>query len=345
MQIRIFFYIVICILITFAASTTSASDQEVVVLHVPLDRVVIEYDILNFSLSIPEGAADMIRVTVDGIDKKDIVPDLKFECFSIKITKPGTSTIEVTAFKGETPVASFVRNVFRRSDLVSEYRKPPRSYNKTVFHMEDHPECKECHALEAGDYDKKPISPGTFDSENISNDKTSAVTSTCYSCHNNITKLPFVHGPPSVWSCLSCHDKDAAIKYYVKKPVKEVCYECHIEQKNEWNAKKYIHGPVNVGSCTVCHGPHSSDYAFNLYKSTWDLCVNCHAEKATGLHVLGDANFEKGHPTKGRKDPIRIGKELTCTSCHTPHASNYPHLWAFEVEDVFELCIKCHFDK
>ncbi len=342
MQIKSFIYIVFCVLITFVAADAG---QEAVVLHTPPDRAVIEYDVLNISISIPEGAADLIRVSVDGTDRKEIIPDLNFECFSVKINKPGTSTVEVSAFKGEALVASFVRNIFRRSDLESEYRKPPRSFKTVRFHMNDHPECKKCHVLEISGYDKKPIRPGTFSSEKLSGEKVFAATSTCYSCHNNITKSPFVHGPASVWSCLSCHESNAPIKYSVKKPLKDVCYECHVDQKNEWGSKKYIHGPVNVGECTICHSPHSSDYAFNLYKSTWDLCVNCHAEKGTGLHVLGDAIFEKGHPTKGRKDPIRIGKELTCASCHNPHASNYPHLWAFEVDDLFELCKKCHFDK
>lgn len=342
MQIRVLIYIVLYVLIT---SVPAAAGQEVVLLHTPSDRTVIEYDILNLSLEVPEGAVDLIKVTVNGMDRKEIVPDLRFECFSIILNKLGTSTIEVSVFKGEALVASFVRNVFRRSDLVSEYRKPPRSFKIPGFHMKDNPACKECHVLEASGYDKKPISPSTFAFEKISSEKMFAATSTCYSCHKNITKRPFVHGPASVWSCLSCHDKGAAIKYYVKKPVKEVCYECHIEQQKEWNSRKFIHGPVNVGNCTICHSPHSSDHAFNLFKSTWDLCVNCHAEKGTGLHVLGDNLFEKGHPTKGRKDPVRIGKELTCASCHDPHASNYPHLWAFEVEEIFELCKKCHFDK
>ncbi|GBE03876.1 doubled CXXCH motif [bacterium BMS3Abin09] len=335
-------YIVSYLLITSIAANAG---QEVIVLHTPPDRTVIEYDILNLSLEVTKGAVDLIKVTVDGKDRKEIVPDLGFECFSVILNKLGTSTVEVSAFKGETLVATFVRNVFRRSDLVGEYRKPPLSFKISGFHMEAHPECRKCHVLEVSGYDKKPISPSTFASEKFSSEQIFAATSTCYSCHKSITKKPYVHGPASVWSCLSCHDNNAAIRYSVRKPVKDVCYGCHVEQKKEWNSKKYIHGPVNVGKCTICHSPHSSNYAFNLFKSTWDLCVNCHAEKATGQHVLGDTMFKKGHPTKGRKDPVRIGKELTCASCHNPHASNYPHLWAFEVNDVFELCKKCHFDK
>jgi predicted CXXCH cytochrome family protein len=341
MQIRRSLYIVFWILI---AAVNAYASQETIKLHNPPDRTVIEYDILNISLSVPDGSADLIRVTVDGIDKKEIVPDNRFECFSVKL-KPGTSTVEITVLKGEAVIASFVRNIFQRSDLVSEYKKPPRSFKKTPFHMEDHQECKECHVLELSEFDKKPLNPKPSDEKSPKSGNTFSAASTCSSCHANITKYPYVHGPASVWSCLSCHDPNAAEKFSVRQPPKDVCYECHIEQKNDWEPKKYIHGPVNVGKCTICHSPHAAENPFNLFMSTWNLCVNCHAEKATGLHVLGDALFKEGHPTKGRKDPVRIGKELTCASCHNPHASNYPHLWAFEVNDLFELCKICHFDK
>jgi predicted CXXCH cytochrome family protein len=331
----------LCLLLII--SIPAGADQNAISLHTPLDKSVIEYDVLNMSLEVPEGAADRITVSVDGTERKEIVPDLKYECFSVRL-KPGTSTVEVSVYMGDTVVGSFVRNIFRRSDLISEYRKPPRSFRKVSFHMTEHQECKECHVLESGEHDLKPVLPGSFP-EKEEGKNVFASASTCNSCHDNITRSPFVHGPASVWSCLSCHNKDADPLYTVKQPVKDVCYTCHVEQQIEWNSKKFIHGPVNVGQCTICHSPHSSENAFNLFKSTWDLCVNCHAEKGTGLHVLGDDIFEKGHPTKGRKDPIRIGKELTCASCHNPHASNYPHLWAFEVDDLFELCQKCHFDK
>jgi predicted CXXCH cytochrome family protein len=61
--------------------------------------------------------------------------------------------------------------------------------------------------------------------------------------------------------------------------------------------------------------------------------------------VLGDSFSTEGHPTRDRQDPVRIGKELTCSSCHNPHASNSPNLWAFDVQSTFELCVKCHYDK
>jgi predicted CXXCH cytochrome family protein len=122
------------------------------------------------------------------------------------------------------------------------------------------------------------------------------------------------------------------------------CYSCHKSMNSYpyWLSKKVIHGPVTLGKCTICHSPHSSNYPFNLFKPLWDLCINCHFEKSTGVHVFADSMFKEGHPTKGRKDPIREGKELTCASCHEPHASNNMHLWAFNVETLYDLCQTCH---
>lgn len=77
----------------------------------------------------------------------------------------------------------------------------------------------------------------------------------------------------------------------MKTPDSDMCYECHLEEMKIWSSKKHIHGPVNLGKCTICHKPHASDYPFYLLKQSWDLCVACHADSATGKHVLGDCFF------------------------------------------------------
>jgi predicted CXXCH cytochrome family protein len=149
----------------------------------------------------------------------------------------------------------------------------------------------------------------------------------------------YVHGPVSVWACFSCHDLDSRPGYAVKTGA---CYECHVEQKEEWSTKKHTHDPVKEGNCSICHNPHASNYPFNLVKHTWDLCVGCHTDSGTGMHIIADMFSREGHPTRDRPDPARTGKELTCSSCHNPHASDFPRLWAFGVESAFDLCQKCH---
>lgn len=203
--------------------------------------------------------------------------------------------------------------------------------------MQKRNQCSGCHTMEPTEADKKP-----FRINAISGDTSDKPSSTCYSCHNAIMSYAYVHGPASVWACLSCHDAEADPCYSVKKPQAEACYPCHVEQQKDWNSRKYMHGPVNSGRCSICHNPHASAHPFFLDRHTWDLCVACHVDMGSGQHVLADVYSKKGHPTRDKPDPVRTGKELTCASCHNPHASDFPNLWAFGVESVFELCQKCH---
>ena len=321
-----------------------SADNEAIALLYPPDKVTMEFGLLGMSLSVPEGSADLITARVNAKEVVHIVPDLKYECFTVPL-QLGANKIHVEAMKNGGKVFVSDLSVFRRSDLVSQYQNAPDDYRKSHFHMTDVSQCAECHEMTPKEHDKKPVSPTSFIAASFDKKTVIATTSTCYSCHKKIASSPYVHGPVAVWSCLNCHEINPADQYSVKKPDSEVCFGCHKEQKKDWESKKYTHGPVTIGKCAICHSPHSADYPFNLYKSTWNLCVNCHAEKGTGRHVLGDAFSTEGHPTRGRPDPVRIGKELSCASCHNPHASNYPHLWAFEVDSIFELCKKCHFDK
>ena len=346
-KLLVFFFIAVtfqlsCIDNFFILSTEAAEEQ--ITLHYPPDNVTMEFGLLSISLGIPEGSADVITTSNNDKEIIRIIPDLKFECFSVPL-ELGLNKIQISVMKEGKQIYNTALSVFRRSDLEGHYKNPPSDYRKDYFHMKDRPECVECHELEPREHDKKPISPVSFLAESVDKKTVILSTSTCYSCHKQMASYPYVHGPVAVWSCLSCHDMDSAPIYSVKKPDTEVCFECHKEQKNDWESKKYTHGPVTIGNCTICHSPHASDYPFNLYKSTWNLCVNCHVEKGSGKHVLGDSFSTEGHPTRDRPDPVRIGKELSCASCHDPHASNYPHLWAFEVQTIFDMCKKCHYDK
>lgn len=312
--------------------------QKILTLNYPQDKSVREYGLMGISINLPWESVERLTISVNGKQRTSKVPASDTECFSVPV-EPGVNKIEINAYKDERVSESLTFDVFRRSDLVGEYRNIPADYKRDFFHRDKMDLCTKCHELKPGADDAKPINPATF-SKNTGNAVSS--TSTCYSCHKSIMNYPYVHGPASVWSCLSCHETGSSPMYTVKKPDTEICYSCHIEQKSEWVSKKYTHGPVTIGKCTICHSPHASENAFILYKSTWDLCINCHAEKANGVHVIGDAMFRKGHPTHERPDPVQIGRELTCASCHNPHASNYPHLWAFEADSLYDFCQKCH---
>ncbi len=346
MTIKRIFYIFI-FLLTFAAaevfSSSNPNNQKLISVNYPPDKTVMEFDLLGVSLSITEGSVDLIRAVLNDEAAIKIVPDSEIECFSVRLSV-GTNRLHITAFKKGKQVGEVAIDVFRRSDLVSAYRSPPPGFKKDFFHERGGFQCAPCHVMEAVEADKKPVNIVSFRDETIEKDgsDTAPVSSTCYSCHKKMTSYLYVHGPTSVWSCLSCHDPGANPKYATKKPDDKVCFNCHTEQKKTWSSKKYIHGPVNIGNCAICHSPHASDNPFNLVKSSWKLCVSCHAGKGTGLHIFGGALFEDGHPTRGRPDPVRIGKEISCASCHNPHASDFPRLWAFEAQNPLELCRRCH---
>ncbi len=329
------------VVLLLALSFSVEAGQDVISINYPPDKSVREYGLLGVSFSMTKGTVDRVMVRVNGREETTIVPDIDTECFEVSI-EPGVNKVELVAYKEGAVVVKKVLEAFRRSDLISEHRKVPKGFKVDSFHMQTQTHCRKCHVLDPSEYDVKPISPATFTADNFDSKAVLATTSTCYSCHKKIMSNAYVHGPASVWSCLSCHDADSIPEYSVKTPDTEMCYECHTEQKKDWLSKKFVHGPVNMGKCTICHSPHSTANAFNLFKSTWDLCINCHAEKADGVHIFADALFKDGHPTRDRDDPVNVGKELTCASCHNPHASNFPPLWAFEVSDLFELCSKCH---
>ncbi|MEW6599848.1 MAG: cytochrome c3 family protein [Nitrospirota bacterium] len=339
MRLKTIYWIILTLLFI-----VRAAEAESVTIKYPPDMTVMEFDRFNVSMEVPSGSADLIKVKVNDRDAVKIIPDSEYECFSVTLAL-GVNKIGITASKKGVPVFETVLSAFRRSDLAAAFTKVPAGYTKEHFHMGDTSACTECHILEPKETDRKPVSPTSFIVEAFDKKTVIQATSTCYSCHKKLAASPYVHGPVVVWSCLSCHDDNSDPKYSVKSPDTEICYGCHIEQKTDWQSKKFVHGPVTLGKCKICHSPHGSDYPFNLYKASWDLCVNCHVEKASGRHILGDSFSTEGHPTHNKPDPIRIGKELSCASCHNPHASNFPHLWAFEVQNMFELCKKCHYDK
>ncbi len=337
----IYFALFFSLLFNLSAHS-SQTGENIVTVHYPSDKIAREYDLMGMSVSAPEGSVDQIKVTVNEEEQLVIASENKFICFTVRL-EPGINTIEVIAFKDGNTVECITRSVFRRSDLSAMYKKVPAEFRKKErFHLKNNSECRECHVLDPTAFDKKPLSPATFDRGKYDMETIITSTSTCYSCHKSMNSYPYVHGPVSVWSCLSCHDPESSPKYSVEQPDTEMCYKCHVEQRDNWLSKKIIHGPVTLGTCTICHSPHSSNNPFNLFKPVWDLCTNCHFEKGTGVHVFADSMFKEGHPTRGRKDMLREGKELTCASCHDPHASNNLHLWAFDVETLYDLCQTCH---
>ncbi|MEW6600789.1 MAG: cytochrome c3 family protein [Nitrospirota bacterium] len=327
-------------LLLLSSGLSAEESPRVITLNYPPDKTVMEYDVLSISLNVPAGSSDSIKIAVNDREGPAIVPDRETECLSV-LLKTGVNRISIKAETGGTAVDNITIDVFRRSDLESAYKQPPPGFRKDYFHMKDRQQCGPCHVLRPAVADKKPVSIAAFPSERQEYGDTPA-GSTCYSCHKRLTAYPFVHGPSAVWSCLSCHDPVAAPIYSVRKPDTKVCFGCHIEQKAEWERRKYFHGPYTTGSCTICHSPHASENPSNLHKPIWDLCINCHTDKGSGSHIVAAVGGLYFHPTRGKRDPLRKDRELSCVSCHDPHASDSPRLWRLNVGSGFELCRKCH---
>lgn len=206
---------------------------------------------------------------------------------------------------------------------------PPKEFTRAPFHQAGGAAtCGECHRMQSVPEDAAPVSPER---------------STCFSCHAGLMKLKEVHGPAALWACTRCHDPTASPqRYATPEPVMPLCFGCHQEQKERFYGNPYQHGPTATGFCTICHNPHGSDHGFFLKKAAWDLCTTCHFEKAGPRHVVSWGPRGQGHPTRGRPDPTRPNRELSCASCHNPHAAPAPKLWNFGATRWLDLCRNCH---
>lgn len=241
--------------------------------------------------------------------------------------RPGVNQVEVVLGVRGRPPAVTTRRVYFLSPLANE-TVPPPGYARAPFHRGPPASCGGCHELAARADDAGPATPAA---------------STCRSCHARLTAAAEVHGPAAQWACTRCHDPSAApARYATPDPPMPLCFSCHAEQKERFYGSRYQHGPTATGRCTLCHDPHGSPNQFFLRKATWDLCTTCHAEKGSGRHVISWGPTGQTHPTRGRPDPSRPGREVSCASCHNPHAAPGPKLWNFGAVLYLELCRNCH---
>lgn len=170
----------------------------------------------------------------------------------------------------------------------------------------------------------------------------------CMKCHKDLVKGKNVH-PAVSMGCARCHTGVDARTIPHKMTNKYpkglfwsqpgLCYGCHDSGQF---IRKHLHPAMADGQCKTCHNPHSSNHASLLEMPESDLCNGCHDGKASGKHILQGYGLGDAHPAKGKPDPSRPGRELSCTSCHTPHSSTGRFLFSPSVEKDGNLCRACH---
>lgn len=250
---------------------------------------------------------------------------------------PGENTITVTAIRNNTAAEKLSVRIYH--DIVSEkiYKYAPDSFTVKNFHIaENEKGCAPCHKMEINE-----TSGVAFENPSESN---------CFPCHQKLTTRGLGHAPAINFLCTSCHKTASMIgdeanltaltpKFRLAKKVGEECLFCHKKEREIWDKKRFQHMPVDAAMCVRCHNPHSSSLKFYLKAKPWDLCTSCHIDKRDGNHFINTFG-SKNHPTRGKPDPSRPGKELECISCHTPHASDTRSL--IEGKSPMSICVKCH---
>jgi predicted CXXCH cytochrome family protein len=287
---------------------------------------------LVLKLNNPEVTA--VRINVNGVigDMLSISsPEYRKAFQDFLIVQPlwdqGRNEISVEAYVGKERAETAVASIYYAPG--GDGATVPPEFKPFVFHLPDtENRCIGCHNMAP--------SPAQLLS-------TQERENPCFSCHRGMLRVPFVHGPAGTYSCVYCHQEKATPKYSVTKRDMPLCAECHEDKASEFSKRKYIHGPIAGGMCEVCHDPHGSANRAQLRMPINTLCLSCHEAIARKPHILRTPSGE-GHPVSGRKDPSASasGRDMSCISCHNPHAADVRYFFVNNADDRMELCQMCH---
>ncbi len=198
----------------------------------------------------------------------------------------------------------------------------------------------------------------------------------CVTCHEEQAKkieAAKVAHPGAQGDCVACHSPHAGKSARFLKPDGvQACTACHSEQADMLASKKSLHDPVFKQRCSICHEAHGGSRAALLRDDVDNVCLSCHAPDARALKAQ-DGNSESilgktvvlpagyvararrielvngrighpvpAHPVKGVMDPRNQNKQVTCVSCHNPHAGKTKKLLVSADGSFKALCQECH---
>jgi len=202
------------------------------------------------------------------------------------------------------------------------------------------------------------------------------VNTVCVTCHADQAKeiqTAKVQHPGALGDCTQCHNPHAGSSpgFLQPGPV-AACLACHTDLA-EQGKKAHPHQPAFQQGCATCHTPHGGENAKLLRVSDVNsLCLECHAPnarpqgiKGTDLVAIFGGKVElpkdyfskvpalalvdgRGHPTLNHpvSGLVNIkGKapfQMTCLSCHQPHASSKANLLLGDQEPNMTFCGRCH---
>lgn len=240
---------------------------------------------------------------------------------------PGRNEVTLEAFIGKERVETVQARIYYAPQ--GDPATVPPEYSPNVMHTPDaEKQCAGCHNME-------PTSSQVLSAQEKENP--------CIGCHRAMLKVKYVHGPAGTYSCVYCHKVKGSAKYAVAKREAALCAECHEDKAAEFKKRKFIHGPIAGGMCEACHDSHGSQNYGQLKAPINELCLSCHEVIKKTPHVVRTTTGD-GHPLSGRKDPSspKTGREMSCISCHNPHAGDVRYYFVNNAEDRLQLCQLCH---
>ncbi len=168
--------------------------------------------------------------------------------------------------------------------------------------------------------------------------RTAVPEATCFTCHDDeLKRRRVLHAPIARGACYECHAPHSAPApmLLTRGRGDETCKSCH---RGVGEARRPHAALVRYG-CTGCHDAHASQAPALLPAETNALCETCHPAEKDGSHATRSMGLR--HPVSGFADPRREGRELSCVSCHDPHASDGPVLLR-SGKTASESCDGCH---